>query len=56
MAVPAAKVYEAMKHPLVKRQIDELGKILYGTDDDVFTVSESVDCPELIALKGRGYE
>lgn len=38
------KAYEAIKHPPLKRYIDKFGKILYGIDNSIFTVSESVDC------------
>jgi hypothetical protein len=34
------------KHTLLKHHIDETGKILYGNDNNIFTVSESVDCPQ----------
>jgi len=29
----------------LERHIDEVGKILYGIDNNIFTVSESFDCP-----------
>jgi len=45
MAVPAAKVYEAMKRPPLKRYIDQFGKNLYRTDSDTFAVPESRDRP-----------
>jgi hypothetical protein len=40
----AEKMYESIKYPPLKRNIDEFGKILYGIDKSIFTVSESVDC------------
>jgi hypothetical protein len=45
MAMTALEVYEAMKHPPLKRHIDKFGKIICGIDNNIFTVSESVDCP-----------
>ena len=30
----------------LKHYIDEFGKILYGIDDNIFTVSENNDCPQ----------
>ena len=40
------KTYETINQPSLKQRIDEFGKILYGIDNNVLTLSEGVDCPE----------
>jgi hypothetical protein len=45
MALAAIKAYDGInRHPL-KRHINEVGKILYGTDTDRFAIPENGDCP-----------
>lgn len=43
MAITAMKTCKAIMHPLLKRHIDEFGKIIYGTNSDIFTISENGD-------------
>ena len=45
------KAYEIIHQPSLKPHIDEFGKILYGIDNNVLTLSQSVDCPEWRSVK-----
>ena len=40
------KAYEAIKHPPLKRHIDEFGKTLYAIDSGVFSMPENGNCPQ----------
>jgi len=42
----ALKAYEAIKHPVLKRHIDNFARVLYGTDGDTFAILENADYPQ----------
>jgi len=52
IALIAVRACKAIKHSPLKRHIDEVGKILYGTDTDMFAIPENGDCPEWRSVKG----
>ena len=39
------QAYKMVKHPPLKRYIDEVGRILYSADSEIPRVTENGDCP-----------
>jgi hypothetical protein len=46
----AEKMYESIKYPPLKRHIDEVGKILYGTNNYIFAIPENNHRPAIIPM------
>jgi hypothetical protein len=41
MAMTALKVYEAIKHPPLKRHIERFGGVIYETNSEMFAILEN---------------